>query len=108
CAMGILAKGPVALVLIAVPLLAYQLWERALPRPHWRDWLAFGLVSIGPASAWFVAVALRDPTFLSYFFWTHHVVRYLAPIDHEQPFWFYLPGLLSGMLPWTLLLPGLA
>jgi 4-amino-4-deoxy-L-arabinose transferase-like glycosyltransferase len=39
------------------------------------------------------------------FFWTHHVVRFFAPFDHAQPFWFYVPGLLLGMLPWSLLLP---
>jgi dolichol-phosphate mannosyltransferase len=35
-------------------------------------------------------------------------MRYLAPYDHVQPVWFYLPGLFLGMLPWTLLLPPLA
>jgi dolichol-phosphate mannosyltransferase len=46
--------------------------------------------------------------FAASFFWKHNVVRFLAPFDHVEPVWFYLPGLLLGMLPWTLLLPGMA
>jgi hypothetical protein len=33
-------------------------------------------------------------------------MRFLAPFDHAEPFWFFVPDLLR-MLPWTLLLPGL-
>jgi dolichol-phosphate mannosyltransferase len=36
------------------------------------------------------------------------VQRYVEPFDHAEPFWYYLPELLGGMLPWALLLPGLA
>jgi hypothetical protein len=32
----------------------------------------------------------------------------LQPFDHEEPFWFYFPGLVLSLLPWVLLLPGLA
>src|SRR5205823_3582237 len=67
---------------------------------------AYGLATILLACPWFIAVALRDRSFLSYFFWTHHVVRYVAPLDHEQPFWYYAPGLILGMFPWTLFFPG--
>src|SRR5207237_5910008 len=31
--------------------------------------------------------------------------RCLDPVDHARPGWFYLPGLVVGMLPWTLLVP---
>src|SRR5262249_27406913 len=34
--------------------------------------------------------------------------RFLQPFDHEEPFWFYFPGLILGLLPWALLIPGLA
>src|SRR5581483_9207766 len=107
-ALGVLAKGPVAAVLVVPPLFAYQIWNRDGPRPRLGHWLAYGLTSVTLAAGWFIAVTVHDPSFLTYFFWTHHVVRYVAPLDHEQPFWYYLPGLLLGMLPWTLLLPGLA
>ena len=47
-----------------------------------------------------------EPGFAASFFWKHNVVRFLAPFDHEEPFWFHLPPLFFGMLPWSLLLPG--
>jgi 4-amino-4-deoxy-L-arabinose transferase len=36
-----------------------------------------------------------------------HVQRFLSPLpgQHEQPFWFYLPLILCGALPWTFGLP---
>jgi hypothetical protein len=44
---------------------------------------------------------------LSEFFWTHNILRFFQPLDHEGPVWYYLPGLLLGMMPWTLLLPSM-
>jgi hypothetical protein len=52
---------------------------------------------------WYVALALRVPGFVRYFFWEHHVVRFLAPFAHEHGFFFYGPVLLLGLLPGTLL-----
>lgn len=105
CAVGVLAKGPVALALVVVPLFVPHLFVQRTIRPTF--WLAYIGMVLAVASPWFIAVSLRDPAFLQYFFWTHHVVRYVAPLDHAQPVWYYLPGLLLGTMPWTLLLPGL-
>lgn len=104
CALGILTKGPVALVLIAAPLIALALLDRRA-----RFWTKIecccylGLVAI-LAGPWFVMMAWSDPEAAGTFFWLHHLVRYVAPLDHQKPAWFYLPSLLLGMLPWTLLL----
>jgi 4-amino-4-deoxy-L-arabinose transferase-like glycosyltransferase len=106
CGLGFLTKGPVALVLVAVPVLLYQLLDRRSARAGVRPWVAYLAVVGAVALPWFVVVAVRDPSFLPDFIWTHHVRRFLDPIDHPHPVWYYLPGLLLGMLPWTLLLPG--
>jgi 4-amino-4-deoxy-L-arabinose transferase-like glycosyltransferase len=105
--LGILTKGPVALVLVAVPLLLYQFLDRQSARAGGRLWLAYTMMAGSVALPWFVIVAVRDSSFLHYFVWTHHVRRFLDPIDHLQPVWYYVPILLLGMMPWTLLLPGL-
>ncbi len=107
CGIGVLTKGPVALALVAGPLLLYPRLERRSPRAGIRLWLAYGAVVGAIALPWFVLVALRDPAYLHYFVWIHHIRRFTDPIDHPQPFWYYGPLLLFGMLPWTLLLPGL-
>src|SRR5581483_2724426 len=106
CGPGLLTKGPVALVLVATPLVLYRFLEPRCHRPSFRDWSLFVLVALAIAAPWYVAVMIQVPDFAYSFFWRHHVERFLTPFDHEKPAWFYLPGLLAGMLPWTLLLPG--
>ena len=107
CGLGLLTKGPVALILVLVPLLAFNWLDATAARPRLRALAAFLAVSVGVAAPWFVAVALRDPSFVRYFFWQHHVQRFVDPFDHPEPWWFYLPELFAGMMPWTLLVPGL-
>jgi hypothetical protein len=55
------------------------------------------------AAPWYVAVSRLQPEFAHYFFWSHNIVRFAQPFDHEGPVWQYLPGLLLGLMPWTLL-----
>jgi dolichol-phosphate mannosyltransferase len=107
CGLGLLAKGPVALALIAVPVLACQALDRRHARPRLSAWLAYLSLAGLVAGPWYAAMEWRQPGFLGYFLWTHNAERFLTPFDHAEPGWFYLPGLLLGMLPWTLLLPGL-
>ncbi len=106
CGLGLLTKGPVALVLIGTPLLLYRCLEPRCARVSFRAAALFVLLAVAVAAPWYVAVMVREPDFAYSFFWRHHVERFLTPFDHEKPAWFYLPGLLAGMLPWTLLLPG--
>jgi dolichol-phosphate mannosyltransferase len=106
CALGLLTKGPVALALVGGPLVLLRLLDPRTPRIGW-GWGAYLLTAAGLAAPWYTAMSAWDPDFAASFFWRHNVVRYLAPFDHAKPAWFHLPGLLLGMLPWTLLLPGL-
>ena len=108
CGLGLLTKGPVALALVAVPVAALAWIDPRLSRPGLMAWAAFLAVAVAIAAPWYVAVCLRDPEFAGHFFWKHNVLRFVAPFDHARPVWFYLPGLLLGLMPWTLLLPGLA
>jgi dolichol-phosphate mannosyltransferase len=94
-------------VLVAAPVLAFTFLDRRSARPGWRGGLTYLAAAGAVALPWFAAVAYREPQFVRSFFWTHNVVRFLQPFDHEEPFWFYFPGLVAGLLPWALLLPGL-
>jgi dolichol-phosphate mannosyltransferase len=108
CGLGLLTKGPVALVLVVVPLAGVGWLDRRLARVGAAGWLAFVGAALLVAGPWYVAVAVARPEFAGEFFWKHNVVRFAAPFDHARPFWFYLPGLALGLLPWGLLVPGLA
>jgi 4-amino-4-deoxy-L-arabinose transferase-like glycosyltransferase len=106
CGLGLLTKGPVALVLVLPPLLAARLLDRRCAWPGWRAGATYLAISLAVAGPWYLAVVWTTPDFAGYFFWKHNVVRFLTPFDHAEPFWFFVPDLLR-MLPWTLLLPGL-
>jgi dolichol-phosphate mannosyltransferase len=107
CGLGFLTKGPVTLVLVAVPLLGVMMLDPRLNRPNWRIGLLYLAVSIGVAAPWYLSVIAQDAQFAEYFFWDQNVRRYLTPFDHQEPSWFYLPGLVLGLLSWSLLLPAL-
>src|SRR5262249_15148867 len=106
CGVGLLTKGPGARALVAVPGPAFSRLDRRCPRVSWRAGALFIGAAVALSAPWYVLVLLRQPEFGTYFFWTHNVLRFTQPFDHAKPFWFYLPGLLLGMLPWALLLPG--
>jgi dolichol-phosphate mannosyltransferase len=107
CGLGLLTKGPVALVLVAGPVLAFAVLDGRVARPRWRNGLAYLATSAAVALPWYAAIAYRQPQFLTSFLWTHNVVRFLQPFDHEEPVWFYVPELALSLLPWVLLVPGL-
>jgi 4-amino-4-deoxy-L-arabinose transferase-like glycosyltransferase len=105
--LAVLAKGLVPLVL-ALPLLGVP-----LVRPRgWRD-LIRGRV-LAPfwivALPWYVLCYLRNGrVFLDVFFRQHQFDRFSsAALQHGQPWWFYGPILLAGLVPWTPLLLVLA
>ena len=80
--------------------------ERGTSRssPSVFDWLAFAAVVLAVSGPWFLWMAWTDPTFVDYFFLKHHVERFVTPFDHVKPLWFYVPQVLLGILPWSLLL----
>jgi 4-amino-4-deoxy-L-arabinose transferase-like glycosyltransferase len=104
CGLGVLTKGPVILVLVAVPLWLHRRLSGAEGRLGWGARLAWVGMALGLALPWYVAVGLRAPGFARHFLWEHNVLRFLAPFDHLEPVWYYLPPLLLGLLPGTLLL----
>jgi 4-amino-4-deoxy-L-arabinose transferase-like glycosyltransferase len=104
CGLGILTKGPVALVLSLPPLVAYGWLSRRFCVIGPRAILAFLGVVLTVSVPWYVAICLRLPDFAWEFFWRHNVVRFVSPFDHLEPVWYYVPVLLAGLLPASLLL----
>ncbi|MFM8932316.1 MAG: ArnT family glycosyltransferase, partial [Gemmataceae bacterium] len=104
--VGLMTKGPIALLLMALPLLAHR-WLVPAPlgnAPTWKAWLALGIGAGLVALPWHVSLAWKDPQFLRHYLWEHHILRFLQPFDHVRGTFFYLPVLALGLLPGSFLL----
>lgn len=100
-ALAVLTKGIVVGVLAGVSLVLYTALERDA-RP-WRRLHALpgAALFLGVTAPWFVAVSLLNPGFLEFFFVHEHFARFLTTIHHHgEPWWYFLPFLLVGCLPW--------
>lgn len=101
-ALAVLAKGLVGAVLPGIVILAYiaaarewRLLAEALYLP--------GLVLFFAVCApWFWLVCRENPDFFHFFFVQEHFLRYMTKMHGRyEPFWFFLPLLPAGLLPWT-------
>jgi 4-amino-4-deoxy-L-arabinose transferase-like glycosyltransferase len=104
CALAVLSKGLVGIVLPLATLGLYILLKR--------DWRLIGdirpiggpVVFLLIAAPWFVAVSLRNPEFAHFFFIQEHFQRFTTEVHQRAaPAWFFLPVLALGLAP--LLLP---
>ena len=106
-ALGVLTKGPVAILLPLLGMLAFLIWER-----EWRGAIArfrvlggLGLVVVTSAP-WFITMIVRVPGYFDFYFVGEHLRRaFQVSYSHGEPFYFYVPVLLAGLLPWSLLVP---
>ena len=112
---GLLAKGPLAIVLTALALGAWLfLAKPAAVRLAQLPWLRGLLLSALMAGPWYWAAEQKTPGFLDYFLIGEHIKRFLVPgwkgdlygnahIHAHGTIWLYL---LYMLIPWTLLIPG--
>jgi 4-amino-4-deoxy-L-arabinose transferase-like glycosyltransferase len=102
--LGFLTKGPISEVLLFVPLWAYAFLSGTSARVRWYWYALFIAIVIAVNVPWYVAMYREQPHFLGYFFWQHNVMRFLQPFDHLQPIWYYVPILVAGLLPGSVLM----
>jgi len=78
-AIGLLAKGPLALVLTFPPVLGWIALTRSW-KVAWQTlpWITGTLVMLGIAVPWYVAAEMRTPGFLNYFIVGEHWKRFVV------------------------------
>ena len=101
--LSILTKGLVGIVFTGI--FAFCLFAR---RPS--SWLTLGValavavaVALLVASPWYIAMEYAHPGYLHYYFVERHLQGYLTATQRHagRPFWYYLPIVIGGALPWT-------
>ncbi len=114
-AVGLLAKGPVAAILVLMPIAAWTLWTRQ-GRELWAQipWVTGSLLLAALVVPWYWAAEKATPGFLEYFLIGEHWKRFTQPgwtgdlygAAHARPrgmiwlFWF------GVALPWSLVATG--
>jgi len=80
CAVALLAKGPVGVVLPALSIGAWVAWQKKW-KETWRNlpWLAGTALTLVLALPWYIAAERATPGFLEYFIFGEHFARYLVP-----------------------------
>jgi 4-amino-4-deoxy-L-arabinose transferase-like glycosyltransferase len=79
-AIGLLAKGPIGVVLTALPIAGWMMWQR-----EWRDvwnrvsWVIGGLATVAAVIPWYFAAERATPGFLEYFIVGEHWQRFTQP-----------------------------
>ena len=60
------------------------------------------------AAPWYFAMERAHPGYLHYYFVERHLQGYLTATQRHagRPFWYYVPIVLGGAVPWALYLPG--
>lgn len=78
--IGLLAKGPLAVVLTGIPITLWLIW-----RGRWKTqlkafpWVRGTLATLALSVPWYIAAELKTPGFLDYFIVGEHIKRFLDP-----------------------------
>jgi len=100
-ALGTLAKGPVAPLLAAVIIVIFAV-AKSDYRLLWKTLWGPGILLFALALPWYIAVQMKNPEFFRIFILEHNVARFGTNLyRHQEPFWYYVPVVLLGLIPWT-------
>src|SRR3954454_12774878 len=102
--VGVITKGPVAIALPLLVAIPYAIWRKRF-RVLW-SWggLALFIAAIAP---WVWAISRAIPDFLHYVLVTETAQRLATKaLKRTGPPWYFIPYLLAGALPWSIVLLG--
>jgi 4-amino-4-deoxy-L-arabinose transferase-like glycosyltransferase len=101
CALAFLTKGVIG---ILFPFGVLIIWQILTGR--WRQiWMLFSpigiLIFLVVACPWLILAQKENSDFLWFFFVREHFLRFTTKMHGKtEPFYFYLPIIIGGMVPW--------
>lgn len=108
--LGLLAKGPIAIVLAGIPIFFWTLLHNKW-RGLWQKlpWLTGTCLTLLIALPWYLLAEYRTPGFLNYFIVGEHINRFLKPgwhgdkygFAHAAPYGMIWVFAFIGTLPWS-------
>ena len=104
--LGLLAKGPLAVVLVGLVVVPFLALERRLDA-LFEMRLGWGaLVTAAVAAPWYVAMEAANPGYLRTFFIGQNLLNFAGSEPrHPEPIWFYGVAVIGGLFPWSAYLP---
>lgn len=110
--LGLLAKGPIAIILAGMPIFFWVLY-----RNEWRNlwlrlpWIKGSVLMLIIAIPWYVLAEKKTPGFLNYFILGEHFHRFVTPgwagdkygFAHHQHWGMIWIFAVLGVIPWSLL-----
>jgi 4-amino-4-deoxy-L-arabinose transferase-like glycosyltransferase len=105
--LACLTKGLVGVALVGVSYGSYLLVTRRLTVAACLDGGLALSVAACTAGAWYAAMEVRSPGYLYYYFVERHVLAFDSGTQRHAggPWWYYVPILIGGGLPWVAYLP---
>jgi 4-amino-4-deoxy-L-arabinose transferase-like glycosyltransferase len=105
CALSFLTKGLIAIVFPFIILIIWLIWIG-----RWREIrLLFSLpgilIFLIVVCPWLILAQIQNSDFLWFFFVREHFLRFTTKMHGKtEPFYYYLPVILAGTIPWSVYL----
>jgi 4-amino-4-deoxy-L-arabinose transferase-like glycosyltransferase len=101
--LSILTKGLVAVAFTGLLAIALAVFDRRSLVRLLAALAAAGIVAILVALPWYVAMEHAHPGYLHYYFVERHLQGYLTATQRHagRGWWYYVPIVAGGTLPWT-------
>jgi 4-amino-4-deoxy-L-arabinose transferase-like glycosyltransferase len=100
-------KGPVGLLLPALIVGLFLVLKGDLSFIKRMSMGTGVLIFLAITAPWYLLVSIQNQDYAGYFFIQQNLMNFLSneAARHPRPFYYYVPVLMAGMLPWSFFLP---
>jgi 4-amino-4-deoxy-L-arabinose transferase-like glycosyltransferase len=100
--LSVLTKGLVGVALVGLPMVVIVVLDRRLPARLAAGAVLALVVAAAVAFPWYLAMERAHPGYLHYFLVERHLLGYTtaSQIHGHRAWWYYLPIVIGGSLPW--------